>query len=581
MSLEILGERFCEMRDSIGSVVVDDWGDISAFLNSSREERGVPGTIDPFCGALGFLTFDYGIDGVSIEMAKYARSFERMCGESGLVSGDIHFIGGDFHDKAEAVLLPRWKRFHIPNINGWSKWDEGKWFAKLYYEEMPSGSEVSKEMAREMWRQAAGFAEKLGAYIAENGVTLLFPVNINSNPGNFALTLANVLVSELMGLSVLNSNHDFYWEGGAPVSERAPGESGPRDHFFKNMDNEEFFSLFRMIYPWNGNRWAQVNINTRQSDTLAEQFGIPREALFELSTTVSDDFFEEYGWDDVAGARRSMMRVLSDGAEVVSPVSVDAHLAGLSSWMEAQKPVVCGCRDGLSLRTDVPEVVYCLQPTRVVARKRIEMDLEMLGELTRRPRFREEFADPARKLVLHVTGPVPKEHQVDLERVLKAYEKLVSDIPADLAERMFIAFSVGTEDHPSLKSAGLKRLRIEDIYRMATVILFPSETEGRGLPIIESSACGVPIVCSRYYPEEVFKEVVGEDLSEELQIRYTLFPEGDYSGEFLDEVCDLMFSDDERAERITHNKEAVRKRYGSGVLVQTFQSVLEYLARGR
>jgi len=569
-----LFEGMVEMLDS---AEIADWSDISELLVSIRGRNAASGP-NAFDGALGFLTFDYGIDGVSIEMAKYARSFEKMRSEAGLAPDDIHFIGGDFHDKAEAVLLPRWKRFHIPDINGWSKWSEGKWFAKLYYEDMPSGSQVSREMAVEMWRQAVGFAKKLGAYVAEKNITFLFPVNINSNPGNFAVTLANILVTEAMGLPVLNSNHDFYWEGGAPAAERAKtGESGPRDHFFKNMDNGEFFSLFKIIYPWNGPRWAQVNINQRQSEVLNEEFGFPKDALFELSTTVSDDFFEEYGWDAVERARKAMMRILSDGEPVVSPVPVDEHLASLTEWMANQKPVACAARGGLELDTAKPEVVYCLQPTRVVARKRIEMDLEVLGALARRPRFQKEFADPARKLVLHITGPVPKEHQHDLERVLNAYKDMVSGLPAELADRFFIAFSVGTEDHPSLEPAGLKRLRIEDIYRMATVILFPSETEGRGLPIIESSACGVPIVCSRYYPEDVFKEVVGEDLPPELQIQYTLFPEGDYSDEFLDEVCELMFSDRKALERIEHNKNAVAKRYGSGVLVGTFKDALRFL----
>jgi len=574
---EKLALSFKEMEGRLDSAEIADWSDISSFLESIRGIRADSG-IKAMDGALGFLTFDYGIDGVSIEMAKYARSFEKMRSEAGLVPDDIHFIGGDFHDKAEAVLLPRWKRFHIPDINGWSKWSEGKWFAKLYYEDMPSGGEVSREMAVEMWRQSVGFAKKLGAYVAEKNITFLFPVNINSNPGNFAITLANILATELMGLPVLNSNHDFYWEGGAPAAERAKtGESGPRDHFFKNMDNEEFFSLFKIMYPWNGPRWAQVNINQRQSEVLNEDFGFSKEALFELSTSVSDDFFEEYGWDAVAGARKAMIRILSDGGDVVEPVPVDAHLAGLTDWMANQKPVVCAVRGGLTLDTAKPEVVYCLQPTRVVARKRIEMDLQLFAALARRPRFQEEFADPARKLVLHITGPVPKEHQHDLERVLNAYKEVVESLPAEIAERIFIAFSVGTEDHSSLAPAGLKRLRIEDIYRMATVILFPSETEGRGLPIIESSACGVPIVCSRYYPEDVFKEVVGEDLAPELQIQYTLFPEGDFSDSFLDEVCELMFSDKKSLSRIEHNKNAVAKRYGSGVLVGTFKEALRFL----
>ena len=69
---------------------------------------------------------------------------------------------------------------------------------------------------------------------------------------------------------------------------------------------------------------------------------------------------------------------------------------------------------------------------------------------------------------------------------------------------------------------------------MADAVVFPSETEGRGLPIIEASASGVPIICSQYHPREVFGDVIGEKLPKELQIHYTLFPEGQiHSGVFI------------------------------------------------
>ena len=97
------------------------------------------------------------------------------------------------------------------------------------------------------------------------------------------------------------------------------------------------------------------------------------------------------------------------------------------------------------------------------------------------------------------------------------------------------------------------------------------------MPIIEASACGIQIVCSRYYPEDVFMEVVGEELENEKQIIYTLFPEDEFSPEFLDEVTDLMLSEEKDPERVAHNKHAVNERYGTGVLVGTFNEVLESL----
>ena len=91
----------------------------------------------------------------------------------------------------------------------------------------------------------------------------------NSNPGNVAYALAIVLATEVTGCAVINNNHDFYWEGGKAGCKRNPGEEpGPRDHFFRNHDNEEFFSFLQRIFPWNGRNWVQANINPVQSRRL-------------------------------------------------------------------------------------------------------------------------------------------------------------------------------------------------------------------------------------------------------------------------------------------------------------------------
>lgn len=86
----------------------------------------------------------------------------------------------------------------------------------------------------------------------------------------------------------------------------------------------------------------------------------------------------------------------------------------------------------------------------------------------------------------------------------------------------------------------LEPLCIEEIYQLADLVLFPSETEGRGLPIIESSAGGIPIVCRRYYPLEVFNEVVGKDLADEEKIRYFNFPTGEFKESLLAKITDLL-----------------------------------------
>ncbi|MCP4043719.1 MAG: glycosyltransferase family 4 protein [Gammaproteobacteria bacterium] len=446
---------------------------------------------------------------------------------------------------------------------------------------MPDGSPQSDALAVEIWTQALAAAATLCEYFMENGIELAVPVNINSNPGNLASAMAMVLTSELTGVRVLNSNHDFYWEGGKSPSERAAGEDpGVRDHFFRNWGNRPFFLLFQRLLPWDGRRWIQVNINRPQSDTLVEKYGFLRERVFEIGTSVDDDFFVPYTREEKYARRARMAYVLSDGNRTIQPVAVDDHLSDLGRWMGNQKPLVCGSRTGLRLDISSPHAIYLLQPTRIIARKRIEEDWRLIEALFKYTPFRQEFDRvPDRTFTLHITGPVPIEHQMDLEKVLHAYRRFVGSLPADLGDRIFQAFSVGTEDHPALHENQLEKLFIQDIFKMADLVLFPSETEGRGLPIMESSATGIPIVAARYYPEEVFSGVVGEHLEERLQVRYIPFPMGDFGDEILQAITDCIFFPDRAAARIEHNRNAVADRYSTSALHKHFADYLKALVQ--
>lgn len=579
-------KQFDRMMQKIDSADIATWSDIDTFIEDLEKTSPPQEKISSeefhalLSSGIGFITYDFGIDGVSIEIFKYAQALEGIL-NSPEKKLPLHFIGGEFYDKADVVLKPYWNRFTIPDMNGWSKWCDGKWFSKLYYEPMPEGSETSSEVAVEIWKQASSFARTLGSYMSEKDIHMLIPVNIPSNPGNFAIMLALTMVTEAMGTYVLSSNHDYYWEGGKPASEKSPDEEpGPRDHFFKNMENEPFFSLFKKMYPWNGKRWIQVNINTPQTDALVERFGFDRNRVFELGTAISDEFFEVFNYEDTKLARKKMAYVLSDGKPTIDAVPIRKHIASLNDWMTNQHPLACSFSEGITLDSTTDKTIYCLQPTRVIGRKRIAMDFQMLKALMHHSRFRDVFEnDTEYQLVVHITGPVPIEHQEDLETVLNAYVDLCESLPKAMADRIFIAFSVGTENHPALKENGLEPLCIEQIYRLATVVLFPSETEGRGLPIVESSAGGVPIICSRYYPEEVFAEVVGEGLNDEEQIKYLLFPEGEYSEEFLNSATDLMLSPQKTQEIKQHNKQAVRLRYSSEMIHRKFEHCFDVLRR--
>ena len=559
----------------------DNWSDIISLLNQLKNTKKPPlppaeAPLKFFARGTAFITFSYGIDGVTIEMSKYAHTLNNLFASD---NPSIHFIGGSFRRQASSILSPEWHQLQIEGINGWSKWDNGKWFKALFKKKMKSFSQESDLLAKEIYRQAVLIAKRLGTYFLDNQISLVLPVNVASNPGNLALTLGLVFVTEILGIHVLNSNHDFYWEAGKPLSKRRPGEvPGVRDHFFRNRKNKPFFSLFKMLYPWNGSKWLQVNINARQSRRLIKKFGFPAEKVSEISTYIADAFFKTHCKKDVIDSRLRMGHILSSGQKIMAPVPIANHLSGVDSWMKNQQPIIIGARPGLLVDPRSEDLIIMLQPTRIVGRKRIEKNLELIRTLFQKSDLKAAFVDnPAHQLILHITGPVPKEHQKDLEKVLLAYSKTVLTLPETFANRIFIAFSVGQRMHVSFSAKQFQPLTIDEIYRIADVVVFPSKTEGRGLPIIEASASGIPIICSQYRPKKVFREVVGKKLPKEMQIRYTLFPEGKFNKAFLDEVANLLIHPGCQQERITHNIEAVYARYSQAAFRKKLERLLAQL----
>lgn len=567
----VFDDRVTSDLDAFKERVVDSWGDIGAVLDELGAGPAV--RLDERPRSVGFVTFDFGIDGVSIEIAKYARCLEAVLESQG-EPAEIHLIAGDFTEKADTVVDERWHRHDLPGANGWAKWKDGRLYSGMFLEDMPEGSAVADEVARGVWTDALGLAEHLVEVIRRAGLGLLVPVNVNSNPGNPATALAVVLASELCGMPVLNSCHDFYWEGGSPPGE---GVQGVRDHFFRNHANRAFFDVLRRIFPWDGKAWLQVPINRLQTQRLSDEFGFSEERVARVGTAIEDGFFDLVDLEGRRHLRSVMQRILSDGEEGLRTESLARFMGRSAEWLEEQKPVFVGAVEGSEVDLSEDTIVF-LQPTRVVDRKRIEKDCELLGALFQHEPFMSAWANRSRPhVVLHITGPVPVEHLETLQRVLLAFGSLLSGLSEEVRDRVFLAFSVGTEDHPVLTDVKWAPLEVADLYRLGDLVVFPSETEGRGLPIVESSAVGVPIICSEYEPRNVFERVIGKQLPEGEQIAYTLFPEEGFSEACLTECTRLIFDDAFRAERVDVNREVVRARYSMAALKSRFEELVELI----
>jgi len=103
-----------KLKGILEKINVNDWQEISAFLDSIKSAPEAVPVLEKkeFLSLLStgaaFVTYDFGIDGVSIEIFKYAECLEEI-----LPGIPLHFVGGDFHEKADIVLKDYWKRFEI------------------------------------------------------------------------------------------------------------------------------------------------------------------------------------------------------------------------------------------------------------------------------------------------------------------------------------------------------------------------------------------------------------------------------------------------------------------------------------
>ncbi|MBW2712940.1 MAG: hypothetical protein JRC77_04240, partial [Deltaproteobacteria bacterium] len=381
----------------LSSQSIGSWADIDAALDSlvaRAESLYGPTETSELPAAVGFITFEYGIDGVSMEIAKYAACLEQLWDRYGSTP-EIHLIGGNFSASVDCVLAPRWHRYLLPDSNGWSKWCSGKHFKRLFYDDMPENSTASAEMAAEIWRQALGFAHRITEYIHGNNIGLLAPVNVNSNPGNPALALGIVLASESLNLPVLNSNHDFFWESGKAASEYREGEKrGERDHFFRNSENQSFFQWFRRVFPWDGRRWLQLVINEVQREVLLNDgYHFDSSRVIELGTFIEDNFFAPCRPEHRNDLRLHLGLILGHGEHMITTTRLDDFVSVVDGWMQEQVPVVLGSEQGGMLDVSDKNAFWFLQPTRTVTRKRIYRDWELIGALLEYVPFRMMFDD--------------------------------------------------------------------------------------------------------------------------------------------------------------------------------------------
>jgi len=560
---------------------IETWFDLGIFLDRFREEQAYPsiqrdGNFDVFkeelrTGGVAFLTFHYMVDGVTVEVDKYASLMRRN-----IPGVPIHYIAGEIHTKTAPFIQKDYIQKVMPELAGFNEWEL---YQDLYFTKLERGGPVYNALIKKLWNQTLDIVEKLGRYFEEEGINLLYIINVCSNPGNVAYALALVLLSEFLKIPVINNNHDFYWEGGMCISDREKTGSrpGPRDFFFNNCHLGEVFSIIEMLYPWQSRTWINVNINNGQSEHLVRLNGHNPANVMEIGTAVDTSQYTKSDKRKNINTFIQLESILSRYGEQLLSYSVEDVL---EQEMVAEKnplPVLIGER---TTRVDrfIRENIILLQPTRIISRKRIETSFDLLLKMFHEEEMILRFRKTSHmKMTLIITGPIASGHYGYYKKLIERFRDLLNEIDPELKKRVYLALLFGELDRDVFKERFESPAGIAELYNLSSLVLLPSKTEGRGLPIIEATACGTPIFCRRYEPEKVYSEVIGEHLGERDRLKVLEFKGKRISDGMVKRITDRIFFPNRYTDEIRHNQRVVMKRYSLDALNDNLYQVLHQL----
>lgn len=565
--------------NKINKEKISTWFELGLYLDRLKEFNDFPayryhGSVEDFYADLGkkgigFITFGYSVDGVTIEMIKYIKSFRKL-----LHDPEIHLIGGEFKPESYKVLDQKIKKFQIEEAKGFDDWSLYKSF---FFTKLERGSNAYNKLIKLFWRETKVIAKKLAYYIEENDIGLLYLVNVASNPGNVSLTLATVLVSEIMGIPVINNNHDFYWEGGSRPVDRQLNRAkpGPRDFFFTNAHLGEVFSVIEVLFPWDSRHWLTVNINTRQSEYVITKKGHNPANVLEIGTSIDLEKYTGISKRDKINTYYQFEKILSRYKNILVAYSVGDVLKRKMVEVSNPRPILIGYGKTRPVKNFMAENIIFLQPTRIIARKRIETGFRLISQMFRNPDFAERFRETENlKITLIVTGPIAAGQFEYFTKLIERFSMLLESLKHPFRNKVFLAFLFSELDKEKFKKRFKDPVGIPELYNVASLILLPSETEGRGLPIIESAASGKPVFCRRYFPEHVYSEVIGEHLPEKLRLKVIEYNGKKIGRNLINKIIDRVFFPHMYIDETLHNQHVVEERFSPESLDNNIRHIL-------
>ena len=206
------------------------------------------------------------------------------------------------------------------------------------------------------------------------------------------------------------------------------------------------------------------------------------------------------------------------------------------------------------------------------------MGLKLIKKLFDNVDFAGKFlTNPDLKLTFLITGPIPVGQLEYTRALIRSFDQLLKSLYPKIRDKVYLGFLFSEFDTPEFKDRFPDAINIPALYNIASLIMLPSETEGRGLPIIESTACGIPIFCRRYYPENVYSEVIGEHLDEKDRLKVLEFEGNVISDELVTKISDRVFFPQNFIDELQQNKRVVQDRYSLDSLALTMDSIIQQL----
>jgi len=513
-------------------------------------------------GSFAFISCGLGVDGVSTEIGHHIKAFRKIFSQSFKAC----LIVGDFDDEAEVLEREKGKIpvYKIQEAAGFEKWGDPYQF--LYFHKLKRGGRVYNLLPTLIWEQSLTIIEKMLNIIEKENIRCFVLSNVASNPGNLSLTLATVILSEIFGIPVININHDFYWESGKNPSDRKKDEkAGARDHFFTNADLGEFFSIIKLLFPWKSQFWIQVNINKLQSKTLIEEEGLNPNNVTEIGTTIDAKKFKSLTLLQKEKAYYKLNLLFSSLYK--KPVVFDPVDSGINRQAKEEKPFIIGWRK--KVRFSPTNTLLFLQPTRIIERKQIEKNFEVLKNLFEDKKFKKYLLrKKKRQVLLLITGPIATGHFEYFQKIKRRIINFYEQLTPDLKKRFFVGFKFGKDGNENFLTEGLKELGIGELYGVSDLVFLLSQTEGRGLPIIESAAAGVPLVVNPFKPYQTYKEVT---------LGLKVFEWQGNHQDLVHELIPFIISKKQREQLLRVNRKVVNARFTFKALKEQFIYILEKL----